>query len=214
MTKMGLMDMFKKKDDFDDFLKEPEGGSWDKPGNPVGDVAGLPDQGTDFGANNNQSANHSSDFNDIPPLGSDPTGLGKMGEAPLPNSSMPGDFSSPSSESVVPGGLPSDSWMGSKREEDGDSLSSNSTSASPLNMGGSFSQNSQSNNTRSNNYESMTSDSKNETHLNNANSGMPKDNMSRDIELIMTKLDLIKSTLQNLDARMSKIESKLYEARW
>jgi len=38
-------------------------------------------------------------------------------------------------------------------------------------------------------------------------------NNKHELELVLTKLDLLKSTLQNIDARLSNIEQKVYEEK-
>ncbi|PLW80372.1 hypothetical protein C0585_02780 [Candidatus Woesearchaeota archaeon] len=193
---MGIMDVFKKKEEnFDDLLKEPEGGSWDS--NQLGGNLGsnpdplLGSSGTSpFG---NDMGNTSDFTKGIPPENNFNSEV--MG---LPNQS-------------------SNSTQGYPSDGSEDILGNNGTSASSLGLDTNYpsSPPNMRSNDDENNHDERFQASNNE-FVNNQNEAQnPNQNTmnSRDMDLIISKLDLIKSTLQHLDSRISNIEQKLYEEK-
>ncbi|MBR9676216.1 hypothetical protein GOV05_04360 [Candidatus Woesearchaeota archaeon] len=150
---MAFFGLFKKKDDFDDLIKEPLG---EDP------LLGAP--GSE------------------PPIGGG--GGGDLGVMDLPSQGM--------------GDNPSE-FNGSP-----DSLGSSNTSASTLSLGAQPSM-------REDTLRTQTQMPQETMPQNDASSNTVA--YQKDFELIITKLDLLKSTLQNMDSRLSNIEEKVYEEK-
>ena len=188
---MGLFDKFKKKDDFDDLLKEPEGGSWELGGNKKGDDLAL--------GNDSLGGQPSGDLAlGATPGGQPPTDLSLGGDSLGGHNDVMGLPSESSSE------IGSDSFV---NPSDINTLNSNSTSASALNLDTSYPQQPQ-----------QVSQQQSQPQQQNAQSDNPVQDFvqsghksGHEFDLILTKLDLLKSTLQNFDTRLSHIEQKLYE---
>lgn len=203
---MGFLDKFKKKDDFDELLKEPEGGAWDLGG----------EQKDDLGLGNSQPSNDLGLGNEQASAPQQPTGdlaLGSEQGSPPPANFGAGDFGGQAQTDVL--GLPSqgsgDLALGNEdpltAQPSNDSLSSNSTTASTLNLNTNYPEPPQP-------QQQQAPQQQNIQHADPAqeyvqSSGVPKS--GHEFDLILTKLDLLKSTLQNFDSRLSNIEQKLYE---
>lgn len=203
---MGLFDKFKKKDDFGDLLKEPVDGGWNN---------------DSFGST--QLGGSSSSF------GGDSFGIDPS--AKLGSNAMPSDFGSQNPMGQQSAG--SSNFNSSMDDDDFDNdvmglpgqghHESSHTSASPLNLNTNYpnAQSSQNqrqneqpyynrdNNHQSNNIVGSSQDQHYSQQHQTKNDSLTK----QDVELIMTKLDLIRSTLLHLDSRISNIEQKIYEEK-
>ena len=196
---MGIMDVFKKKEEnFDDLLKEPAGGSWDS--NQLGGNLGsspdplLGSSGSTFGNDLGSTSDFTKGMPGESNFNSDVMGLPNQSNNNAPNSNQ--GYPSDGSEDILGNSGTSASSLG---------LDTNYPSAPP-NMR---------NNNDENNYDERFQ-AQNSEFVNNQNEAQNpnQNNMnSRDMDLIISKLDLIKSTLQHLDSRISNIEQKLYEEK-